>query len=141
MITIEERIRELKRRGFKMTPQRRAIIEALHNDTSHPTAEDVYNNVKKTMPDISLATVYNTLELLHKIGGILKLEVIGGKAHYDPFTKPHIHLVCTMCGRIVDVEKPIPEMELSKNERKGFKIKGFNIVFYGVCPNCQRKMN
>ncbi len=141
MVTIEERIKELKRRGFKMTPQRRAIIEALHNDTSHPTAEDVYNKVKKTMPDISLATVYNTLELLHKIGGVLKLEVIGGKAHYDPFTEPHIHLVCTMCGKIVDVEKPVPEMELTEEERKGFKIQGYNIVFYGICPECQRKMN
>ena len=99
-------VESLRTAGYRMTSQRRAILETLVYSESHPSAEDIYQDVLRAHPEMSRATVYKTLEVLRRIGQVLELESReGGPGNrYDGF-KPHAHphLVCTECGTIIDV--------------------------------------
>src|SRR5690348_10383231 len=92
----------LRAAGFKLTPQRRAIVALFADDRSHPTAQSIYERLRPTHPTLSFATVYNTLDALSKAGtsGVLK---VGAAARFDPNTDPHEHAVCERCERIVDL--------------------------------------
>ncbi len=130
-----ERFREI---GLKLTPQRMAILEYLDGNTTHPSAEDIYQHVRKRFPMISFATVYNTLEALRKRGLILELTIDPERKRYDPNIHPHHHLICLKCKSVVDVELDfnitVPE------ELKGrFEILGNHIEFYGLCEKCSEK--
>src|SRR5512147_1159807 len=89
--------------GFKLTPQRIAVLEYLQGNTEHPSAETVYRNVSRTFPTMSFATVYNTLAALRNRGHLLELTIDADKRRYDPNTKPHNHMICSECRRIVDI--------------------------------------
>jgi len=124
--------------GFKLTPQRLAILEYLDGNKDHPAAEDIYRDVKKRFPMMSLATVYNTLEALKKSGGVLELTIDPERRHYDPNTEPHHHLICLECKKIVDVHKDF-KINIPPAQRQGFKVTGNHIEFYGTCPECIKK--
>jgi Fur family peroxide stress response transcriptional regulator len=94
---------QLKSQGRRVTPQRRVIIQALLENHSHPTADQVLMSVRSTMPDLSPATVYNTLHELVDIGVLQELELGLRERHYDLTVDNHAHLVCLRCGRIEDV--------------------------------------
>jgi Fe2+ or Zn2+ uptake regulation protein len=123
--------------GLKVTPQRRQIFEALQDDIDHPAAEDVFQRVQDVMPDISLATVYHTLNHLVEMGEILELDLGEGKSRYDLSTEDHHHLVCLGCRRIVDIEHHFDGLGLSPEESSGYEIVRREVVFYGYCPECQ----
>mgnify|MGYP000042699459 FL=1 len=130
----------LKENKIKITPQRRLILELVLNDRTHPSAEEIYLKVKEKMPEISIATVYQTLELLEKKGILLKLDFPDGKSHYDPYTIPHLHFYCTNCKNIIDFEiedKEIFEKFIKKID-KNFEIKKYAIILYGICKNCKK---
>lgn len=126
-----------KQLGFKLTPQRLAILEYLKDNNEHPSAEDIYRTVIKIFPTMSFATVYNTLETLRNKGNVWELTIDPHKKRYDPNTKPHHHLICTKCKRIVDIHKDFP-LTLSGNIIEGFELTGNHIEFYGICPKCKR---
>lgn len=126
-----------KQLGFKLTPQRLAILDYLDGNTSHPSAEDVYREVAKKFPTMSFATVYNTLETLRQRGGVLELNIDPEKKRFDPNTEPHHHLICLKCRRIVDVHR-MYELPLPKADLSGFQVIGNHIEFYGFCPKCQK---
>ncbi len=128
-------IRDLKEIGLKVTPQRLAIIEYLDGNKEHPTAEDIYKAVSKKYPSMSLATVYNTLEVLKKAGVITELKIDPEKKRFDPNTTPHHHIICMGCGKIVDL---YIDYKLSVPEKTGFEITGNHIEFYGYCVRCKR---
>lgn len=120
-----------------MTPQRRAIIQALlENDGSHPTAEQVFSRVQDSMPDISPATVYNTLHDLADMGLLLELDLGLGERVYDVLKTDHSHLVCMKCGRVEDVPDvpcaPTPPPEYDQ----GFQTVERRLIYLGYCPNC-----
>ncbi len=127
-----------RQRGFKLTPQRLAILEYLDGNRDHPAAEDIYHDVKKSFPTMSLATVYNTLEALKRRGEVVELTIDPERRHYDPNTEPHHHLICQRCKKIVDVHKEF-RINIPPAQRQGFRITGNHIEFYGVCPECTRK--
>lgn len=123
--------------GFKLTPQRLAILSYLDGNKDHPSAEDIYKVISKVFPTMSLATVYNTLDLLKKHNGISELTIDPDKKRFDPNTEPHHHLICTRCRRIEDVHTGF-DFPLPLNNTGGFEITGTHIEFYGVCPECKK---
>ena len=113
--------------------QREAILDYLCHTTSHPTAEEVYTHIQSIYPNIS---VYRNLALLVEHGQALKIQ--GDECdHFDGQTKPHYHFLCDACHRVYDVEMP-PFSQLEHDAACRFpgKIRGHNVLFYGVCDNC-----
>lgn len=124
--------------GMKMTPQRMAVLEFLDGNLDHPSADDVYRAVSARYPNMSFATVYNTLETLRKRGGLLELSIDPLRKRFDPNPVPHNHLICTGCKKIVDVHIDY-HVELPADTAGDFEITGNHIEFYGICPKCKQK--
>lgn len=122
--------------GMKLTPQRIAILDYLQDNREHPSAEDIYLHVSKKFPTMSFATVYNTLTALKEKGRVLELTVDPEKKRYDSNTEPHHHLICISCKRITDIHVDY-ELELPLQVKKSFDIKGNHVEFYGICPECK----
>ncbi|MBN1503098.1 transcriptional repressor [Candidatus Woesearchaeota archaeon] len=121
-----------------MTNQRLKIMNYLKKVRTHPTAEQVYEEVKKELPAITLATVYRNLHLLADQGDILKLE-INKEFHFDADTCKHQHFICRKCGKIIDImDKDLSEYALEKVSSKNFKPECVTIIFRGICKNCRR---
>lgn len=123
---------------FKQTPQRMAIMEFLKENLDHPSAEDIYRAIRIRFPTMSFATVYNTLETLRQQGAVMELTVDPQKKRFDPNPKPHHHLICIKCRKIVDIHIDYP-LEVPDEKRSGFEIVGNHIEFYGICPDCNIK--
>jgi len=133
-------IAKYRKRDFKLTPQRLAILKYLDGNTSHPTADDIFTNIKKAYPTVSFATVYNTLQALKEKGEILEVTIDYEKRHYDPNTAPHHHIICTECNKISDVFKDYSDSLMLPNEiLKEFKTIRNHIDFYGICKECQKE--
>ena len=123
---------------MRMTQQRAVILEELAKVTSHPTADEVYDLVRRRMPKISLGTVYRNLDLLSNSGEILRIHSGGTQRRYDATVATHYHVCCSECGRIDDLDMP-PLKKLERTARKecGYQISGHWLMFQGVCPACQ----
>lgn len=104
MESTERIMEEFRKKSFRATPQRIAIAQVVLNSKDHPTAEQVYQAVKKKYPTLSLATVYQTLNLLTKINMLQELGFNEGTSRYDPDTSPHINIICRNCGEIQDYQ-------------------------------------
>ncbi len=137
MRAVEELCEVLRKRGMKVTPQRRSIFEVLHESAEHPTAEDIYHRVREVMPDVSVATVYQTLNGLVDMGEVVELDLGEGKRRYDPRTDGHWHLVCLGCRQIVDIPRSVDPAEILLEEPCGYEITRCDVVLYGLCPDCQ----
>jgi len=127
-----------RQRGLPFTAQRRAAYEALLARDDHPTAEQVFEAVRATLPDVSRMTVYRTLELLVDLGLVHKVCHPGKVARYDCNLHPHHHLVCVRCNRLVDFEEAafegLPSPRAAR--RLGFEVDDYTVQFRGVCADC-----
>ncbi len=122
---------------FRMTHQRRVILQELRNVQSHPTADDIYIMVRKTMPRISLGTVYRNLEILSEIGLIKKLVGCGSQRRFDGDIENHYHIRCVKCGKIDDLpEEIVTRMEIDRDRIHGYSVLDHTIQFNGVCSEC-----
>jgi Fur family peroxide stress response transcriptional regulator len=130
-----ERYKEM---GLKLTPQRLAIMDFLDGNRSHPSAEEIYRHVAKKFPTMSFATVYNTLETLKGKGAVTELTIDPDKKRFDPDTRPHHHLICKKCRKVVDVHVDY-DLSLPPGAGEGFEVTGNHIEFYGVCRRCGGK--
>ena len=124
--------------GLKLTPQRLAILDYLEGNKNHPSAEDIYTEVSKRFPTMSLATVYNTLEVLKRKGEVRELTIDAEKKRFDADAGLHHHLICTVCRRVVDVHADF-NLSVPVGERRDFEITGSHVEFYGLCPECRRE--
>lgn len=125
--------------GHRCTPQREAVHEVLCEMRSHPTAEEIFRAVRRRIPAISLATVYNALESFESAGVCLKLTQGDGAARYDSRTDDHHHLLCVDCERMFDVAGPPVVEWLAHIDPPGeFELLGGRLVLEGRCPNCRR---
>jgi Fur family peroxide stress response transcriptional regulator len=141
MHTIEEILRKKK---IKVTPQRMAVYSILKQSKSHPNVEMIYQKLKPDFPAMSLATVYKTMDVLKKVGLIQELNVGEGGLRYDAQIRPHCHIYCKNCGKVVDVDHfPLEELQgslLEKvKEETGFNILFVQLYFFGICPECNDK--
>ena len=126
---------------LKYSRQREAIKEFLMTRKDHPTADVVYENIKKSYPNISLGTVYRNLSLLSEIGDIQKLSNFGGADHFDGNAAPHCHFMCTNCKKVIDLDAD--EMnDIAPKTVRNFhgKITSCDIRFFGLCEDCLKDM-
>ena len=131
-----ELVRKFKQHGYKITPQRRAILGVIAGPISHPTAEEIYELVRERMPDTSLATVYNTLRELVTIGEAYELILDCGVRRYELTGTKHAHLVCLQCGRIQDLFVNWAELESLLCPQDGFRPVRYDVTIYGYCADC-----
>ena len=126
--------------NMRLTTQRQVILEELSKVTSHPTANEVYDMVRKRLPRIGLGTVYRNLELMADSGVILKLEVGGTQKRFDATTEPHYHVRCTECDRVNDIDIPV-QKKINKlaSQASAYEILGHHIEFSGICENCRKE--
>ena len=141
----EARLSEMKTalqtKGVSITPRRSKLLEVLLASETHPTVSEIHEGVKAYFPRTSLATIYNTIELLKETGQILEIEFSGASNRYDG-RRPdsHAHLVCLNCEKIddmdaVELEEPLEAV----SNATGYQIIRSRTDFYGICPNCQSK--
>lgn len=126
--------------ALKYSRQREEIRSFLLTRKDHPTADVVYENVRKTYPNISLGTVYRNLQLLSDLGEIQKVNVGDGLDHFDADISTHHHFICSSCGSVIDLDMEDIDF-LPKLAEKNFngKISGCAVYFYGICYNCCHK--
>ena len=126
--------------GIRKSKQRDVVLEVLRKTKSHPTADWIYQEVKKSLPRISLGTVYRNLKLLKERGEILELHYGDGQRRFDGTPENHYHFNCQVCGRVYDVEQPLKkEMEKDLAKKLGFIITHHRIEFYGFCSECREQ--
>jgi len=120
--------------------QKVAILRVVKGTTSHPTANWVYDQVRREIPNISLGTVYRNLKLLKQQGQILEIALAGALSRFDGNTQYHHHFICEQCGRVFDVgsgEAMERAMIDRVAQRTGFKITQHRCEFRGLCKDCQ----
>jgi len=145
MIDPKERFEELKTKlrqeGHRMTPQRLALLRLLSASKGHPSAACLHERMKEQFPTTSLATVYKTLAMLKDMGEVLELGFSDDDNRYDgKRPRPHPHLVCVRCCKIVDLEMDVVQgLEREVAELSDYQIVGRRLDVYGVCPDCQSK--
>lgn len=127
----------LEASGQRFTEQRAAVYRHLRATESHPTADDVFTAVRGALPDISLATVYKSLETLVGCGLATKLTYGDGSARYDGRTDPHHHARCLACGCVIDVPGRFDPRALGTiGTVDGFAVEGYRLELVGTCANC-----
>jgi Fur family peroxide stress response transcriptional regulator len=140
-LTTDDLIMHLRVAGLRVTPQRLVIYETLVKDKHHPTAQTLFERLQGTLPSLSQATVYNTLETMVEMGLVRELGTAGdGTVRYDADISPHAHLVCTDCNSIEDfpgMEVPYPNPEALAES--GYTIRSMGVYFYGLCRDCREK--
>lgn len=136
---LEQVIHQLKDDNIRITPQRREILKYIIASKEHPTAEKIYADLHPDYPSMSVATVYNTLRLLVKLGFVDELIYGDNATHFDYAETKHFHVICRNCGKIVDVFYPnLDQIRTVAGNLTGFEITGAKIDAYGLCPDCQK---
>ncbi len=131
-------VQKLRTRGIAVTPQRLAVLESLSQRHDHPSAEKIYQEVRRQLPAISFNTVYKTLEVLCHKGLITKVNPLHEVARYDGETGRHMHLVCRRCHSIIDLHRqPEAQANLAPEELAGFRVEQQSLTFWGLCARCQ----
>ncbi len=130
----------LEAKGQRYTEQRAAVYRFLLGTVMHPTADEVFTAVRSEIPDISLATVYKSLEALVGCELAMKLTYGDSAARYDARTDPHPHARCTVCGRVLDVPGRIDTRMLeSLGAVRGFTVEGYRLELVGRCGGCRQR--
>ena len=138
---------DLKKKGYKLTPQRRSIVDTIiDNEGKHLTAEEIYDKVKISCPEIGLATVYRTILLLEELGVISRLDLNDGCSRYEIVhsneTHRHHHLICNNCHKVSEVQDDLlEELEADIEKQYKFKVLDHSVKFYGICDECQKKLS
>ncbi len=126
--------------GIKLTYQRLEIFRVLLSSEDHPTAEEVYARVKQKVPTISLDTIYRTLSTFEELGLVKRIYLFDDKARFDPNTRPHYHLVCLRCHKIIDFEWPeVHKLKFPREISQWGEVKNFYLEVHGLCRDCLRK--
>lgn len=125
--------------NMRLTTQRQIILEELKKVTTHPTASEVFDMVRKRLPRIGLGTVYRNLELMAQNGIILKIEVGGTQKRFDATIDPHHHIRCTNCSCVDDIDIPVQdEINSLASRTSDYEILGHHVEFMGLCPVCSK---
>ena len=125
---------------IRMTKQRKFILEELKKSKFHPTADELYEQVRKRLPRISLGTIYRNLEIMNRKGLIRRIDTGDGPHRFDGDLRIHYHTKCQKCGRIADLnQNEIPELDRIQRLELPFDIQRVKIEFEDICDECKRK--
>jgi Fur family transcriptional regulator, ferric uptake regulator len=131
----------LKKKGLRLTPQRRMIVDTIHGNGNHLTAEDIIACVREKMPEVDKSTIYRTLELLEKAGCVFKSESGNEIIYHHAEEGHHHHLVCQKCGKTVDLEEdlfsPVEQLLIDKYN---FQVNFQHMVIQGLCETCKKQV-
>lgn len=120
--------------GIRPSAQRLSIMEYLLSHRTHPTSDEIFENLKETIPTLSKTTVYNTLKHFHEKGAVLHLSIDHKNARFDGYTHPHAHFLCSRCGCVADLDLKIaPEVDVPM----GLSVKEVLVYLYGLCESCK----
>lgn len=121
-----------------ITKQRQAVLQVIQDSEEHLTANEVFDKARKIQPGISFATVYNSLRFLKEQGMIGEVRFGSDAARFDRTLNRHDHAICNECGKLIDLDLPIPDEILKKGERLSkFKADSIEVVLRGLCPDCK----
>ena len=124
--------------SLRITKQRQLILDELMGVTSHPTADELYQMVRKRLPKISLGTVYRNLEIMSDCGVIQKLDIGGTQKRFDANASTHYHVRCAKCGKVDDIEMSTNQnVEKEASKISNYKILRHRLEFTGICPDCK----
>ncbi len=130
----------LRRAGLRITRQRRAVCEYLAQTQEHPTPAQVYAAVRQTHPEISRATVYNTLNTLRDLGAIVEIGTGSPHTHYETNAHPHVNVVCLRCGKVLDFDDealPFDRLHQAVEEALGVYPVTTQVQVFAFCPDCR----
>jgi Fur family transcriptional regulator, peroxide stress response regulator len=127
-----------RQKGFPLTVQRRVILECVLQRHDHPTADQVHEEVRARVPEISRTTVYRTLEAFVQMGAIRRAHHLGPASRFDSNTDHHHHLVCMRCNAVVDFDDVrLDTLPLPETTRTAFRIVDYSVHYAGLCASCQ----
>ncbi|MBN2146308.1 MAG: transcriptional repressor [Anaerolineales bacterium] len=140
---LDNLIQRLKEHGCRITPQRMAVLKIMLTSEEHPTVEEVYNRVRSAYPMTSMATIYKTVALLKEMGEVMEIGMGHGSNRYDGLhPEPHLHMICTSCNSITDIEaSDLIAMAQEKVRASGFQLSSQRLDFFGICAKCQALSN
>jgi Fur family transcriptional regulator, peroxide stress response regulator len=126
---------------FRQSKQRNRLLELLRSTNRHPTADWLYEQLKKEFPNLSMGTVYRNLAMLIEQGMVKKIHWGSTFDRFEANTQPHYHLICESCGKIIDLEMPRVYNELNEQAKQlsKFTINHHKIEFFGICLECSCK--
>jgi len=129
----------LLKKGYRLTPQRMMVVEALHSKESHISAEEIFEQLKAKYPYANISTVYRTLELLKGLGLAAEIDIGDGLLRYHAIENGrHHHLVCNKCGKMIELsESELFPLEKSIMKNQGFKTDLTHLAIFGLCSGCQ----
>ncbi|MGD9115877.1 MAG: Fur family transcriptional regulator [Dehalococcoidia bacterium] len=133
-------ITTFKKKGLKLTPQRKLILDIIHETGEHLSAETIISRVQEKMPGVHKSTIYRTLDLLEEHGCVYKSPLGNQFIYHHPEEGHHHHLVCTQCGKSIDCDDGVfAPAEKTIGEEYGFRVDFKHIVMSGLCEECRRK--
>lgn len=143
---LNQALQVLKKHQIRVTPQRQIILKYLVSHHNHPSVETLFNELSDELPNLSMATVYNTLNLFVDLNIVIALPNDNGGLRYDFYGRPHYHIICENCGKIMDVFAPnITAVEANLNqqtqEQTHYLVTSSHVELHGICPECQRKLH
>ena len=140
---LESRLVEMKAalrdKGVAVTRKRAKLLEVLLASDRHPSASEIHEGVCAAYPGTSLATIYNTIEILKETGQVLEIEFSASANRYDGrIPVSHPHLVCLQCEKVEDMDYTVPHYPLDRvSQTTGYEIVRLRTDYYGTCPECQ----
>ena len=139
-LTVNKIVGILRQHGYKLTPQRRAVLTVIAHSHDHLTPEAIYDRVRQKHPGIGRVTIYRTLDVLTKLGLICEVHA-GGACRSYLMRRPsehHHHLICSSCGLVVDfTDCDLNVLEQRLSQKTGFEVEGHLLEFHGRCHDCQ----
>ena len=125
--------------GIRPSVQRIAVMNYLLTHRTHPTVDEIYHALTQEIPTLSRTTVYNTLHLLCKHGAVLALCIDGINAHFDGYTHPHAHFMCSHCGKVYDVDLDDASFVERNSPRNAARVTDAQLYYKGICADCEAK--
>ena len=128
---------KLRKEGLKITPQRIAILTYLDGNKAHPSVDEIHREVSRRFPSISLATVYNTLDTLERLGEVQAICIDPSRKRFDPDASSHHHAMCDRCGRVLDVFADVTAgLRIPEELGRDFTVERTSVSFRGLCRKC-----
>jgi Fe2+ or Zn2+ uptake regulation protein len=142
MSCTEQLTKQIRRRGFRLTPQRLVILQVLQHSGAHLTPVQVHARAEQVLPGLKESTVYRTLDFLEKNGFALAMHTAAGKLVYQVAGHEHHHVICTHCGKEMEIEhEKLAGLYQLIEQATGYRLTTCHLAFNGLCPECQKKIS
>jgi len=140
IIDLNYQMPKIKQNLFRETNQRQLILDYLHRSLAHPTAQEIFQIIKKDLPRVSLSTIYRNLIILEKQGKVSSLSYSKNFTRFELNHGDHYHFVCQKCDKVEHIDlDPLLELNSQLAKRHDLNVERHQLIFFGLCKNCQKK--